>query len=264
MSGWDDVRRWRKAERERLIVRRQALPQSERRRLQRVILDLVEHHFPELRGMRVGFYWPFRGEIGVHGLVRRLLERSARAALPVVVEKRRPLEFWAWHSGDRLVRGVWDIPIPAAREIVQPDALLVPLVGFDAPGFRLGYGGGYYDRTLAAMDPKPLTIGLGYELGRLETIYPQPHDVPMDWVVSEAGVSRSTAQCASSPVWDADPNGTGSYASPPCFMHELDPSYVGLPSGAVPTSPTGASDRECAPRAGGAAAADGRKTTDPE
>ena len=66
-----------------------------------------------------------------------------------MVEKGQPLEFWGWRPGDRLERGVWDIPVPAERQVVQPTALLVPLVGFDADGFRLGYGGGYYDRTLA-------------------------------------------------------------------------------------------------------------------
>jgi 5-formyltetrahydrofolate cyclo-ligase len=174
VEAWDDVRRWRRERRRELIGWRQAIPQGEPRRLQPLILKFVEQQFPELANAVVGFYWPFRGEIGVYPLVRRLIERGVRAALPVVVEKRQPLEFWAWHPGMRLRRGVWDIPIPAERQVVQPTALLVPLVGFDADGYRLGYGGGYYDRTLAAMDPKPLAIGIGYELGRLETIHPSP------------------------------------------------------------------------------------------
>ena len=62
---------------------------------------------------------------------------------------------------------------------------LAPLVGFDSCGYRLGYGGGYYDRTLAAATPKPLAIGVGFELSRLDTIHPQPHDVPMDFIVTE-------------------------------------------------------------------------------
>jgi 5-formyltetrahydrofolate cyclo-ligase len=66
--------------------------------------------------------------------------------------------------------------------------LLVPLIGFDHAGYRLGYGGGYFDRTLAVTAPKPLTIGIGYELGRLETIHPQPHDIPMDAIVTENGL----------------------------------------------------------------------------
>jgi 5-formyltetrahydrofolate cyclo-ligase len=76
----------------------------------------------------------------------------------------------------------------------------VPLVGFDGDGFRLGYGGGYYDRTLAAMDPKPLTIGIGFELGRLDTIHPQPHDVPMDALVTEAGVATANPP----PIWEPE------------------------------------------------------------
>jgi 5-formyltetrahydrofolate cyclo-ligase len=83
-----------------------------------------------------------------------------------------------------MARGIWNIPIPRERNSVRPTALLVPLVGFDAAGYRLGYGGGYYDRPLATLVPKPLTIGVGYELGRLETIYPQPHDIPMDAIVT--------------------------------------------------------------------------------
>jgi 5-formyltetrahydrofolate cyclo-ligase len=233
MPSWDEIRRWRKERRAGLIARRQGIPQDERRRLQPLVLELIERHFPELASALVGFYWPFRGEIGLHPLVRRLLERGARAALPVVVEKGQPLEFWAWRPGAPLRRGVWDIPIPKERHVVRPTALLVPLVGFDHRGFRLGYGGGYYDRTLAAMDPKPLTIGVGYELGRLESIHPQHHDIPMDAIVTEAGLvrpraDRDAAHPAAFVDVDEDPNSRATYASPPCFMHELGPSYLGL------------------------------------
>src|SRR3546814_7461577 len=75
--------------------------------------------------------------------------QGAEAALPVVVEKGQPLECWAWRPRMKLGRGIWNIPIPDKRDVVRPTALLVPLVGFDAAGYRLGYGGGYYDRTLA-------------------------------------------------------------------------------------------------------------------
>ena len=252
MQSWDEIRRWRREQRASLIARRRAMAQDERRRLQPLILDLVERHFPELPQALVGFYWPFRGELGIHPLIRRLLERGARAALPVVVGKARPLEFWTWRPGAPLRRGVWDIPIPAERQVVEPSALLVPLVGFDRAGYRLGYGGGYFDRTLAAMDPKPLAIGLGYELGRLETIHPQPHDVPMDAIVTEAGVARFGAdrRPESAPPFatiDEDPNSRASYASPPCFMHELDPSYLGLtPDRENGSADEGAADRETA------------------
>ena len=234
VETWDEIRRWRRERRDELIGRREALPQGERQELQARIIDLLQTRFPELERGLIGFYWPIRSEIGLHALIRRLVARGARAALPAVVEKGAPLEFRAWRPGDRLERGFWNIPVPAERRVVRPTVLLVPLVGFDQDGYRLGYGGGYYDRTLAAMTPRPRAIGVGYELGRLETIHPQPHDVPMDAIVTEAGVFEAPARQAGTPggaalpEWDEDPNSTGSFASPPCFMHELDPSYLGL------------------------------------
>jgi 5-formyltetrahydrofolate cyclo-ligase len=111
-------------------------------------------------------------------------------ALPVVVDKKGPLEYRAWRPGEKLVNGVWNIPIPEARRIVVPRAVLAPLVGFDRDCYRLGYGGGYFDRTLAALTSRPWAIGVGFELSRLETIYPQHFDIPMDLIVTEAGVRR--------------------------------------------------------------------------
>jgi len=132
----------------------------------------------------------FKGEIDLRGIVRGLIARGTRAALPVVVESGTPLEFWAWQPRMKMARGVWNIPVPGERVPVRPGLLLVPLVGFDPAGYRLGYGGGYYDRTLAAMHPRPYCIGVGFELGRLDSIRPQPHDIPMDMIVTERGVQR--------------------------------------------------------------------------
>ncbi|MDF1586141.1 5-formyltetrahydrofolate cyclo-ligase [Marinimicrococcus flavescens] len=221
----EGVVQWRRERRRELIAKRQGLSATERQRCQRRIEELIGTQFPGLAGALLGFYWPFRGEIGVHGLVRGLIGQGARAALPVVVEKKRPLEFWAWHPGAALARGIWDIPVPAERRPVQPSVLLVPLVGFDARGYRLGHGGGYYDRTLAAMAPRPFTIGVGHELARLPTIHPQPHDIPMDAIVTEAGVMRRPAGPPAAAADEEEPRG---FASPPCFMHELDPAWLGL------------------------------------
>jgi 5,10-methenyltetrahydrofolate synthetase len=80
------------------------------------------------------------------------------------------------------------IPIPSAGEELRPNVVLLPLVAFDPQGFRLGYGGGYFDRTLAAMVPRPLAIGVGFELGRVADIRPQAHDIPLDATVTEAGI----------------------------------------------------------------------------
>ena len=98
------------------------------------------------------------------------------------------MEFWSWRRGERLVRGEWDIPVPKARDLVLPELLIVPLVGFDAAGFRLGYGAGFYDRTLAASIPRPRTIAVGFSSAELPTIHPQPHDIPMDVIVTEQGI----------------------------------------------------------------------------
>lgn len=106
-------------------------------------------------------------------------------ALPVVVEKNWPLVFREWAPDAKLAPGIWDIPVPVDTPAVEPDVLLVPLVGFDPERGRLGYCGGHYDRTLASMCRKPLTIGIGFELAALPTIYPQPHDIPMDVIVTE-------------------------------------------------------------------------------
>jgi 5-formyltetrahydrofolate cyclo-ligase len=103
----------------------------------------------------------------------------------VIVQKSAPLEFWVWKPGMPMDRGVWDIPVPATREAVEPDVLIAPLVGFDTAGFRLGYGGGYFDRTLAASSPRPYCIGIGYSETQLQTIHPQPHDIRMDAIVTE-------------------------------------------------------------------------------
>lgn len=217
------VAQWRRERRRELIAAREALSPTERQRCQERIETLLESEFPGLAGALIGFYWPFRGEIGVHRLVRRLIDQGARAALPAAVTRGRPLEFWAWQPGAALVRGVWDIPVPAGRVAVRPSVLLVPLVGFDGQGYRLGHGGGYYDRTLAAMRPRPFTIGIGLELARLSTIHPQPHDIPMDAIVTEAGATRRPG----APGVE-EPEERRSFASPPCFMHELDPAWLGF------------------------------------
>src|SRR5262249_39545202 len=109
------------------------------------------------------------------------------------IEKNRPLEFHAWRPGDAMAMGVFDIPVPASARPAQPDTLLVPLLGFDEHGHRLGYGAGYYDRTLAALTPRPQAIGVGFALGKLATIFPQPYDRPMDLIVTEEGAFRATA-----------------------------------------------------------------------
>ena len=108
----------------------------------------------------------------------------------VVAVVAAPLVFRRWTRKTRMVRGDWNIPVPPPEvEAVTPEIALAPVVGWTAEGFRLGYGGGYFDRTLAALLPRPFTIGIGFQSARLATIYPQPHDIALDAVVTEAGIA---------------------------------------------------------------------------
>jgi 5,10-methenyltetrahydrofolate synthetase len=181
-----DVRRWRKAERERLIQARLAVSADVRAAMAARIADGLDAIIGDVAGKTVSLYWPFRGEPDHRPWMETVNARGGRTALPIVVEKGRPLIFRAWKQGDRLEKGVWNIPIPAEGDPVLPDIVVSPVVGIDPNRYRLGYGGGFYDRTLAAMPRKPLVIGIGYELQRIPTIYPQDHDIPMDRVVTEA------------------------------------------------------------------------------
>lgn len=221
MQDWTDIRAWRRAERERLLERRLALPAAAREAAGARVVEHLRAMADELATHCVGWYWPFKGEIELHGLLASLLARGATAALPVVVEKNRPMIFRRWRPGERLAHGIWNIPVPAEGAVVAPTLLLVPLVGFDAAGYRLGYGGGYYDRTLAQCAPRPLTIGIGYSMSRLATIHPQPHDIPMDRILTEEGW---LAPARASPAEQLE---TRAVASSACQAHEAPAAYMG-------------------------------------
>ncbi|TGV26081.1 5-formyltetrahydrofolate cyclo-ligase [Mesorhizobium sp. M4B.F.Ca.ET.143.01.1.1] len=186
LTDWTDVRRWRKAERERLIAARLAVSADARAAMSTRIAEGLDALVGDIGGRMVSLYWPFRGEPDLRPWMASINERGGRTALPVVIEKGQPLVFRAYRPGDRLEKGVWNIPIPAEGDPVLPDIVISPIVGIDPGKYRLGYGGGFFDRTLAAMPFRPLVIGVGYELQRIPTIYPQPHDIPMSEVVTEA------------------------------------------------------------------------------
>jgi 5,10-methenyltetrahydrofolate synthetase len=105
-----------------------------------------------------------------------------------VAAPKTPLIFREWHPGVKMAKGVYDIPYPVESPEVIPNTVLVPMNGFDEQGHRLGYGGGYFDRTLASLKKHPCVIGVTYELARVPTIQPQSYDIPMDYIVTECGV----------------------------------------------------------------------------
>lgn len=180
---WADVAQWRRAERARLIEARLALAADTRAAFSAKIGAGLDEAIGPLGGRVVSLYWPFRGEPDLRGWMADLNLRGGTTALPVVVEKAAPLVFRRYAPGDRLEKGVWNIPVPADGEAVVPDVVIAPVVGIDRDNFRLGYGGGFFDRTLAALPGKPLVIGVGYAMQRIETIHPQRHDIAMDAVV---------------------------------------------------------------------------------
>jgi 5-formyltetrahydrofolate cyclo-ligase len=180
-----DVAAWRKALRADLIARRLALPAADRAAASDRITARLKALLACAPGRLIGFYWPFKGEYDPRPLARDLHAAGVALALPVVVARAQPLIFRPWQPGAPMARGVWDIPVPAGGDPVEPDTLLVPLVGFDAEGYRLGYGGGFYDRTIAAMAIRPRSIGVAFACGRLSSIRPQPYDMRMDRIVTE-------------------------------------------------------------------------------
>lgn len=137
---------------------------------------------------RLAFYWPIKGEPDLSPVVARWLggDAARRAALPVV--EGDLLAFAPWSPGAPMQPGRYGIPVPATGERLSPQLLLIPCVGIDAQRYRLGYGGGFYDRTLAQLKVKPVTVGVAFDCTRVPSIGPQPHDVRLDLVITETGV----------------------------------------------------------------------------
>lgn len=187
-----NVVQWRKRERARLLKQRLALSPTVRQHKTQLIVRGLDEVLDTVQDRIISVFWPFRGEPNLFHWVRSIINRGACVALPVVAEKGKPLLFKSWIPGEPLRPGIWEIPVPIQGEDVTPSIMIIPLVGFDDSLFRLGYGGGYFDRTLATFKHKPKTIGVGFEMCRIPTIYPQPYDIPMDFVISESEIYRSS------------------------------------------------------------------------
>lgn len=188
-----DVARWRKAERRRLHSARQALSVAERgavgEALSKHVRTLIAERLGGAHERVLSAYWPIKGEPDLRPMLAELHRAGVDIALPLVETKKAPLDFRRWTPETRMVRGEWNIPVPPPdAPTVTPDIALAPLVGWDDACFRLGYGGGYFDRTLAALAQRPFTIGVGFQAAQLSTIFPQPHDIALDVIVTEAGV----------------------------------------------------------------------------
>jgi 5-formyltetrahydrofolate cyclo-ligase len=184
------LKAWRTQLRAELIARRLAAKIEDRTRWNSAIDAHLDALLADVAGKTIAYCWPYQAEYDARSLILRFLERGAEAALPVVVAPRQPMLFRQWTPETKMLAGVYDIPIPVDSPEVAPDIALIALAGFDDAGYRLGYGAGFFDRTLAVVERRPMTVGVGFELARVPTIYPQWHDIPLDYVVTELGIRR--------------------------------------------------------------------------
>ena len=140
----------------------------------------------------IGAYWPIKGEFDALPALYRWSEAHAdrRIGLPVIDRATKQLRFHVWYPGCPMEEDAYGIPKPKDTESFQPQLLLVPCVGYGPGGLRLGYGGGFYDRTLAALTPRPFTIGVGYSHGWVPWLEGEPHDVPLDAILTEEGLAH--------------------------------------------------------------------------
>ncbi|NIC41398.1 5-formyltetrahydrofolate cyclo-ligase [Aquabacterium sp. A08] len=147
----------------------------------------------------IGAYWPIKGEFDPLPALFRWQEagmeadalgasRRRQIGLPVINKVTKTLTFHTWYPGCPMEEDAYGIPKPKDTETIEPTLLFVPCVGYGPGGYRLGYGGGFYDRTLSELRPRPFTVGLGYTHGFLPDLEPEPHDVPLDAILNDNGV----------------------------------------------------------------------------
>lgn len=184
----EEVHAWRKEMRAHLIAARLGLSADVRRAHSTAIANGLDRLLGDVAGKAISLYWPFRGEPDLRDWMASVAARGGTCLLPLVAGKGQPLTFRAWKAGEPLEKGVWNIPYPANGPEVTPDIVIAPVVGYDRSFYRLGYGGGFFDRTLAGFAPGPRTVGVGYSLQRLLTIYPQPLDIAMQAIITEEGI----------------------------------------------------------------------------
>ena len=181
----------KKAQRAVLRRARDEVSKAERRSAAAAI---VPHFLQAMSLPSVGLYYPVRGEFDCLPLLEALGNSGAETALPVVVKRHAKLAFVPWKTGQELKQGEYEIPSPPYEGLsISPRALIVPLLGYDAKGGRLGYGGGYYDRTLADLREQVdgfAAIGLAYDFQQLDKVVMEPHDQWLDYILTPAGLEK--------------------------------------------------------------------------
>ena len=178
----------RMAQRQKLLAARQALPD----RLERAVAlqSALRVWLVSRAERRIGAYWPIKGEFDPLPALYRWAEsdETRRIGLPVVDREAGSLRFHVWYPGCPTELDAYDIPKPKGTEVFEPQLLLLPCVGYGPAGVRLGYGGGFYDRTVMSLQPRPLTVGLCYSNGFLPMLRQDANDVPLDALITDDGV----------------------------------------------------------------------------
>ena len=171
-----------------MLAWRGGLDEEERRAAAAGLVETWRLERPVETPTVVSGFWPMAEELDIRPLMIELFNQGCQLALPVVVAKRQPLVFRAWRPGDPLEAGVFGTLHPSPkREVVEPDALIVPLLACDEEGWRLGYGGGFYDRTLEALRAKKIVtaVGVGFNAQLLPEVPHGPSDQRLDWLLTD-------------------------------------------------------------------------------
>ena len=185
MSLTDDKRTLRSA----LLAWRADLGEDERRAAAHGLVASLKREQPFEAPIVVSGFWPMQDELDIRPLMIELFNQGCQLCLPVVVGKRQPLAFRAWRPGDALEQGVFGTlhPTPKREELV-PEALIVPLLACDRDGWRLGYGGGFYDRTLRGLRAakRVTAMGVAFDAQLLDEPVPHgPDDERLDWLLTD-------------------------------------------------------------------------------
>lgn len=178
--------------RKQLISQREAMPPEVHIMASSALASHLAALLSHLSPNCLGFCWPYRGEFDARPLASRLVNAGGQAALPVVLGTGQAMVFREWTPESPMLEDRYGIPVPASGAHVVPDVILLPVNGFDAAGYRLGYGGGYFDRTLESLVPRPVAVGVGFESARVDSIRPQPFDERLDYLVTEAAAFAVT------------------------------------------------------------------------
>lgn len=181
--------------RKEALLRRAAIRDDAAKRMAEIAAETFLADVPRTPESTIALYWPIRGELDTRPLMAALIDSGAKVCLPVVLADDQPLIFRLWDGQSPLEPSGFATlaPGPDAPEAV-PDIILMPLAGFDATGQRLGYGKGFYDRTLAALPSAPLLIGFGFSIQQVDQIAAEGHDVPMHMMITEKGLMRFSRQ----------------------------------------------------------------------